>query len=267
MANILIIVAVGYSVILAALYLLQRKLLYHPDQERPVPAQYRLYNAEKLEIPGHDQTPLYSWYQKPGDHDGRIILYFHGNAGTIADRSDKAQSFVSRRYGVLFPSYRYNAGNGGAPSEQALINDALSAYDWLREQGYAAQQIVLYGESLGSGVAVALAAQREVHAVILEAPYSSVADVAQDAYWYMPARWLVHDPFDSTARIAKVSEPVLIVHGARDRTIPIKFGQRLHNEANGNSRFVTLPDAGHADMYDHGMADVVFDFLAQTELK
>ncbi|WP_115936751.1 alpha/beta hydrolase [Aestuariispira insulae] len=236
--------------------------MYHPDQDRPVPARYRLFEAQSLAIPGHDTLPLFSWYQKPSASENRIILYFHGNAGTIAGRSNKAQEFVSKGFGVLLPSYRYNAGNGGEPSETSLIADGLSAYQWLLEQGYAPDQIILYGESLGSGIAVAIAAQREAAAVILEAPYSSVADVAQGTYWFLPARWLVHDPFPSTDRIGRITAPILIVHGAKDRTIPLKYAERLYQAAPEGAQFQILPDAGHADLYDHGMADAVFAFLS-----
>ena len=204
--NILIVLLLCYGSLLGGLYMFQRKLMYHPDPDQPIPAQYRLFDAKKITVPSHDELQLLSWYQAPRNPEERIFLYFHGNAGSIAGRSDKAARFIEKGYGFLFPSYRYNAEIGGEPSEEALIQDGMRSYQWLLDQGYRPEQIILYGESLGSGIAVALAEKHQVNAVILEAPYSSVSDVAQGIYWFLPVQWLVHDRFDSTDRIQNLAQ-------------------------------------------------------------
>ena len=265
MLNILILLLIGYGCLLAGLYLFQRKLMYHPDPDQPIPAQYRLFETVKINVPSHDDLDLLSWYQAPKAPENRVILYFHGNAGSLGGRSDKAARFIDQGFGFLFPSYRYNAGIGGDPSEQALIQDGKYALEWLLNQGYETDQIILYGESLGSGVAVALATEYQVNAVILEAPYSSVADVAQGIYWFMPVQWLVHDKFDSVARVTDTNSPILIVHGTQDRTIPIRYGRKLHQATQGKSEFVAIEGAGHADLYDYGMAPHLFRFLSTQQ--
>lgn len=261
LSNIVIGGVVTYLVLLAILYVAQRHLMYHPTDERPRPAAYGLHRASVAEVPSHDDLSLYSWWQEPAREGRHVVLYFHGNAGSIAGRADRAQYFARQGMGYLLPSYRYNAGAGGQPSEEALIADAEAAYDWLLSRGVAPDRIILYGESLGSGVAVAMAKRRDVAAVILEAPYSSIAEVAQSVYWYMPARWLVHDKFDSVDLIGALDIPILVVHGARDRTIPLHFARSLHRAAPEDAEMVILPDAGHADLYDHGMEAHVLDFI------
>lgn len=266
LSNFLIGLGVAYILLLSLLFVAQRRLMYHPTDERPVPAAYGLFRAEAFDIPSHDQLPLYSWWQPPRTDHGKVVLYFHGNAGSIAGRADRALHFTDQGHGILFPSYRYNAGAGGAPSEEALIADAIALYDWLMKQGFEGKQVVVYGESLGSGIAVALATQREVAALILEAPYSSIAEVAQSVYWYMPAKWLVHDKFDSTAIIGELTVPILIVHGGRDRVIPPRFARLLHEAAPDHTELVILPEAGHEDLYGHGMIKILGDFFNRQVL-
>ncbi len=266
LTNLLLVGGGAYVALMTLLFIAQRRLMYHPTDERPIPAAYGLFRATSVEVPSHDGLSLFSWWQPPKEPSGKVVLYFHGNGGSIAGRADRAQYFAGRGYGLLFPSYRYNAGAEGAPSEEALVADAAASYDWLLSKGVQSDQIVVYGESLGTGVAVALANRRKTAALVLEAPYSSIADVAQSVYWYMPAKWLVHDRFDSTELIGKLDIPILIVHGGEDRVIPIRFAQVLHEKAPRHASFVVLPQAGHDNLYSHGMADHLSDFLDRNLL-
>jgi fermentation-respiration switch protein FrsA (DUF1100 family) len=120
---------------------------------------------------------------------------------------------------------------------------------------------VLWGHSLGTGVAVRLAAERPVGKLILEAPYTSVVDVAASIFPFVPVRWLIHDHFHSDQRSARVTAPVLVLHGARDDAIPIAFGERLFALIRAPKKFVRFPDGGHIDLDDHGAMAVVHEFL------
>src|SRR5690606_28994105 len=130
--------------------------------------------------------------------------------------------------GVLLVSYRGYSGNPGTPSEEGLYADGRAALDWLAAHGVDGASTVVYGASLGSGVATKMAAERELAAVVLEAPYTSTVDVAALRFPVVPVGWLMKDRFESFARIAKITEPVLVMHGDRDTVIPQTLGRRLY---------------------------------------
>ena len=266
--SILLTAGSVYLGLLVLLYVFQRNLLYHPDPTIPRPVEYAVSRMETVRLPSKDGLELHGWWIAPAAPERPVILYHHGNAGHIGGRASKVKPYIEAGYGVLLMSYRYNAGVGGAPTEDHLIADGQAALDWLGGQGIASNRIVAYGESLGSGVAVALAASNPLKALVLEAPYSSVAAVAQGHYWYVPAFWLVKDAFRSDLRIADVDAPVLIVHGALDRTIPIRYGRDLKAAAVGKQVVMHEIDAaGHTDLYDHGMDKVVLEFLEASAAK
>ena len=222
---------VGYALLVTVLFVSQRSLLYHADSSTPEPSEYGLDQMQAIRIPAEDDLQLFAWWQAPSETAGPVLIYFHGNAGNLGYRSDKVREFLEAGIGVLLVTWRYNAGSGGKPSEESLVADGRAALKFVAETGVAEAQVVLYGESLGSGVAVALAAEQRVGAIVLEAPYTSIAEVAQHHYWYAPAKWLVRDRFDSRARIGRVSAPIMVIHGERDRVIPSRFGRRLYEAA------------------------------------
>lgn len=250
-----------YALLIAALFVFQRSLLYHPDQTVPEPADYGVPEMTALRLPTEDGFDLLAWWRAPRDEHQPVLLVVHGNAGHIGSRAHKVRDYLDAGYGVLLLSYRYNAETGGSPSEANLLTDASAGMAFLIGEGVPESHIVPYGESLGTGVAVAMAASHEVGALILEAPYSNMADLAQFHYWYVPARWLVRDTFDSLTRIAKVSEPVLVLHGERDTVIPPKFGRILFEAAPEPKEAHYLPEGRHNDLPDHGSALLVMDFL------
>lgn len=250
----------GYLALLAGLYTGQRQLLYHGGGARPHPGEAGLDDLRVVETRTADGLRLQHWYV-PGGRDAPVVAVFHGNAGDIGGRTEKYAPLVRAGIGLLLVEYRGFGGNPGKPSEAGLLRDARSALDWLNGQGLPDGRVVLYGESLGSGVAVALAAERPVGAVVLEAPFTSVAEVAQKHYWYVPAKWLVRDRFDSLARIAAVTAPLLVLHGGRDRTIPPMFGERLFAAASEPKQWAYFPEADHLDLWDWGAGEAVISFL------
>jgi hypothetical protein len=157
--------------------------------------------------------------------------------------------------------YRGYGGNAGTPSESGLVADGAAALDFLDGEGIAPNRLVIYGESLGSGVAVFLAAQREVASLILEAPFTSVAEVAQHHYSFIPASALLRDRFDSRAKIGNVRVPILVLHGERDRVVPLRYGRALFDVAPDPKELWLSREAGHEDLVRYGALEAVLDFL------
>jgi fermentation-respiration switch protein FrsA (DUF1100 family) len=198
-----------------------------------------------------DGLSLLSWYLPAGP--GRpVILYLHGNGGHIGYRADRVQRFAREGFGILLLEYRGYGGNPGSPSEPGLVADGEAALRFIESEGILPGRIVLYGESLGTGVAVQIAARHRVAAVILESPYTSIAAAAQYHYAYVPAALLVRDRFDSLSCIREVKAPVLVMHGEADRVIPARFGKTLLAAANEPKEGWFLADAGHGDLVASG---------------
>ena len=259
--TLLIVALVGYAGILAALYVWQRSLMYFPETVRTSPASAGLLDAQEITLTTADGETLIAWYRAPAE--GRpLILYFHGNGGALRYRVDRFRELTAPGDGLVALSYRGYGGSTGRPSEQGLIDDARAAYDFAIKR-YPADRIVLWGESLGSGVAVALAAERKVARIVLEAPFLSAVDVAAGVYPYLPVRWLMKDQFRSDLRVAKVTAPVLILHGDRDAVVPIASGQLLYKLITAPKRFVRVAGAGHEDLGHFGAVATARKFVDQ----
>jgi fermentation-respiration switch protein FrsA (DUF1100 family) len=250
----------AYVALVGALYFFQRHLLYFPIGGRPQLGQLAALGVQEVRLRTADGLFLLSWYLPPRG-DRPVIAYFHGNGGHIGYRAERLRGFAQYGYGVLMVEYRGYGGNPGSPSEAGFHADAAAALDFLRDCGIAAKRLALYGESLGSGIAVALAAHNEVAALILEAPFTSVAEVAQYHYSFMPAAALVRDRFDSLSRIGEVRAPILVLHGERDRVVPIRFGRALFDAAPQPKEFWLSREGGHEDLGRYGAMEAVRGFL------
>jgi len=250
----------GYVVLMALMYVAQRALLYFPDTTRYAPAAIGLPQAEEIELTTADRQRVVVWHVPP--QGGKpVVLYFQGNGGGLDLRADRFRDLVSDGTGLVALNYRGYGGSTGSPSETGLIADAVAAYNFAAAR-YSTERIVLWGESLGTGVAVALASERPVARVILESPYTSIADVAAAVYWFAPVRLLIKDSFRSDIRVGKIATPVLVIHGVRDDVIPIAFADRLYELIAAPKQFVRLADAGHNDHDAFGAIEAVREFLA-----
>jgi uncharacterized protein len=249
-----------YAGLAAMIYLSQRSLMYFPETIHTTPAAAGLPQAEEISLTASDGVPVTVWSVAP--QDGKpVILYFHGNGGALHYRVERFHKLIADGIGLVALEYRGYGGNAGSPSEQGLIADAEVAYGFAVAQ-FAPQRIVVWGESLGTGVAVALAAEKPVGRVILEAPFTSALAVGQERYWYLPVRLLMKDQFRSDERIGEVTAPLLILHGVHDRTIPYAMGQHLFDIANKPKHIVRFIDGSHEDLDANGALDAVGRFLA-----
>jgi fermentation-respiration switch protein FrsA (DUF1100 family) len=244
MISLLAAFAVLYLVALAVLYVAQRQLLYFPNSVEVAPGSVGLANAERRHLTTGDGETLLAWYIAPGAGKP-LILYFHGNGGGLDLRAERFNAMAGSGVGLLAVEYRGYAGSTGTPSEAGLLADGEATYAEARRLGFPPARIVLMGESLGSGVAVALAAGHEIAALVLDSPYSSIADVAAAKFWMFPVRALMCDTFRSDVRIASVVAPLLIVQGTKDEVIPIRLAEKLFALARAPKEFIRVEGGGH----------------------
>ena len=257
---IAILLVTGYLAGLVVLYLKQRDMLFPiPPVGRTTPDAAGLPEAEEHVLTTSDGEKVIIWHvsAKPGRP---VILYFPGNGDFLAGRVSRFKGMTADGTGLVALSYRGYAGSSGAPSEEGLLRDAKAAYAFTTAR-YAAERIVVWGFSLGTGVAVELASEQRVGKLILEAPYTSTVDVAASLFPIVPVRLLMRDPFHSDRRIARVSVPLLIMHGTDDPAIPIRFGERLFSLAREPRQFVRFPGGGHDNLDQYGAIEAARQFI------
>ena len=257
---IIIVVAIGYLGSLILLFFAQRAMLFPiPQTVRTSPEAAGFPEAEERILTTADGEKVIIWHvpAKPGHP---VVLYFHGNGDFLAGFFGRFRDLIADGTGIVALSYRGYAGSSGQPSEQGLLEDCAAAYAFTTGR-YSADRIVVWGFSLGSGVAVALAAEQPVGRLILEAAYTSIADVAASVFPIFPIRLVMRDPFHSDERIARAKAPLLIMHGARDFTIPIAFGERLFALAHEPKQFVRFADGGHNDLDAYGATATARQFI------
>jgi uncharacterized protein len=258
------IASIGYLGGLAVLYFAQRSVLFPiPQTTRTSPEAAGFPEAEEHLLTTADGEKVIVWHvpARPGHP---VVLYFHGNGDHLAGFFGRFRELISDGTGIVALSYRGYAGSSGQPSEAGLLQDAAAAYAFTTALT-SEDRIVVWGFSLGTGVAVALAAEHPVGKLILEAPYTSIADVGAMAFRFAPMRWLIRDPFRSDERMARVTAPLLIMHGERDATIPIDFGERLFALAHEPKQFVRFPNGGHADLDDYGALQTARHFIGAAK--
>lgn len=255
----LIVAALVYGGFVALMYVAQRSLMYFPERHRTAPAEAGLPGVQEVVLDTADGEKVIVWHAPP-QGDRPMVLYFHGNGGSLRLRANRFRALLNHGFGLVALSYRGYGGSTGSPSEAGLIADAEAAYAFATTKVPAAR-IAVFGESLGTGVAVALAARHPTGWVVLQAPFTSAADVAARVYWYLPVGPLMKDTFRSDARIGRIKAPLLILHGARDGVVPFALGERLFAMANEPKRFVRFADGNHADLDGFGAIETVRAFL------
>lgn len=259
---ILALAVVLYAGIVALLYKNQRSIVFRPDIARADLAGAGL--AEQMvevEVATADGLTLHSWWAPAVRPDGRVIAYFHGNAGHRGGRAERIRDYLANGYGVLLVGYRGYGGNPGLLSEEGVYADARANLAFVAAQRVRADQIVLFGESLGTAVATQMALEQPTLALVLEAPLASVLLSARARYPLFVFNPLIRDKFDSLSKIRRVKLPVLIVHGELDRVTSVRFGRMLHAAANEPKLGVFLPQADHGNLIEHGLARMTMEFV------
>jgi uncharacterized protein len=255
-----------YVAAVAAMYAFQRSMLFPiPQVSRIAPAAAGFPQAEEVVLKTPDGEQLILWHVPPSA--GRpVVLFLHGNGDVLAWLAPHFRAMTSDGTGLVALSFRGYGGSSGTPTEEGLLTDGEAAYAFAAER-YPSARIVIWGYSLGSAVAVPLAAAHPTGGVVLEAPFTSAVDVAASAYPIFPVRLLMRDRFHSDRRIAALTAPLLVMHGDKDTVIPIGLGRRLFELAPEPKRFVTIAGGTHVDLHERGSLAIAQSFLREIGQK
>ena len=256
----LIAFLVVYFAFNAFVYTKQREMMYIPSSERVAPADVGLDEVEEVALTTASNVELISWFAKSKD-DRPTVLFFHGNAGAVRHRAYRFRDLMAHGYGVFVLGYPGFGGNAGQPSESGFHEASQMAYDYLRASGIESDDIVIYGESIGSGVAVQLAARVHAKGLILEAPMSSAVDVARVHYPMLLASFFLRDSYQSVDHIERIDMPLLVIHGEKDAIIPIQLGQKLVDRALEPKMLVVIEGAGHNNLSEYSTNRVAREFI------
>ena len=256
-----------YLFVIIIMFIFQRSLLYQPSKERLDPFLYSNTGLEKINLKTSDGLVLNSLFRKPSTNKNDTIVVFHGNAGHIGHRVDKFRSFLEEGYGLFLVEYRGYGKNPGNPSEDGFHKDGDAALEFLTKQNISKQKTILYGESLGCGLTVKLSIKEKYKAIILEAPFTSIAEVASRHYWYLPAKWLVLDRFDILSIIKNIKSPLLILHGEKDNVISFDLGKKVFNAAPEPKESIFILNAGHNNLYEFNIFEKINNFLKDLNKK
>ncbi|MGJ4940514.1 alpha/beta hydrolase [Bradyrhizobium sp. HKCCYLS1011] len=257
---LMIVLAGLYACGLAVLFVRQRAMLFPiPPVGRIAPDQAGFPQAEEHVLTSADGEKVIVWHV-PARAGRKVVLYFPGNGDFLAGVVPRLKALTADGTGLVALSYRGYAGSSGSPSEHGLLLDANAAYAFTAER-YAADRIVIWGFSLGTGVATAIAADKPIAKLILEAPYASTVEVASAMFPFAPVSLLMLDQFRSDLRIARVKVPLLIMHGEKDPAISIRFGERLYQLAHDPKQFVRFPEGGHNDLDSFGATETAKRFI------
>ena len=229
--KILLFFILIYFFIIIFTYFFQRSLLYHPT-ENNYSEDKILVSIEKVSIKTNDNLKLLGWYKNNNLSKYKTVLFLHGNAGTLENRIHKINHFEKINVNFLLVAWRGFSGNKGKPTEKGLYEDARSAVKWLEEKGIKKNNIILYGESLGTGVVTEIAQNENFAGVILESPFTSMIDAGKDKYPFLPVKILLKDKYESDKKIKNIKSPVLIMHGKVDKIVPFHMGQTMYELAN-----------------------------------
>ncbi len=228
---LLLIFILFYLFILSYTYIFQRKLLYHPI-ENNYPGDQLLAKIEKVKVKTKDNIELLSWFHNKNLEKYKTILFFHGNAGALDNRIHKINHFKDMDVNFLIVAWRGFSGNEGQPTEVGLYEDGKSAVRWLNNKGILDKDIIIYGESLGTGIAVEIAQNKNFAGIILESPFTSMVEAAKTKYPYLPVRLLLKDKYESDKKIKNIISPILIMHGKVDQIVPFYMGKKMYEIAN-----------------------------------
>ena len=249
-----------YFFVLVFLYFYQRNLLYHPNENNYSGDKISV-DIEKVKIQTADNIKLLGWYHEKNLKDYKTLVYFHGNAGSLENRIHKLNHFQDMNINFLIIAWRGFNGNKGKPSERGLYVDGKSAIDWLKKKGVDEKNLILYGESLGTGVATHLAQNKNYAGVILETPFTSMVDAAKNFYPYIPINLLLKDKFENFKKVKNINTPILVMHGEVDQIVPFSMGKKIYEIANNPkySYFTKYDD--HMMEYDENLVLALKSFF------
>jgi len=241
-----------YILLLIIVFFFQRNLLYHPSVNNYLKNQgsNQPNEIEKVNITTSDKIDLIGWFYNKDLEKSKTILFFHGNAGSLENRTYKLNHFKDLNVNFLIIAWRGFSGNKGKPNEKGLYEDGESAIRWLKTKGIDEKNIILYGESLGTGVAIEIAQNKNYAGIILESPFTSMINMGKKYYPFFPVRFLLKDKFESYKKLNNISVPILIMHGKVDKIVPYGMGKKMYELANEPKFFYSQEYGDHMVEYD-----------------
>ena len=254
------IIIVVYILVLVFLYFYQRNLLYHPNENNYSNDQISV-SIRKVKIKTSDNIDLLGWYHEKDLKKYKTIVYFHGNAGSLENRIHKLNHFSEMDVNFLIIAWRGFSGNKGKPTEQGLYEDGRSAINWLKNKGLKEEDIILYGESLGTGIATELSQNKNFAGVILETPFTSMVDAAKKFYPYIPVGLLLKDRYNNKHKIKNIFSPILIMHGEVDQIVPFEMGKRIFEISNQPKYSHFTKNDDHMMEYDENLLKALKTFI------
>ncbi len=238
----------AYLVLCAVMWAFQRNLMYAPSHDIGAPEDYALEGFTDQALLTDDNLIVHSWYHAAKE-GYPTVLHFHGNAGNLSHRAYFFKTLASAGFGVLALDYRGFGKSSGNPTEEGLYLDARSMLHYATDKlKLPEKELILYGESLGTGVAVQMATECACGMLALQSPYTSLENVAQETYWWLPVRFLIQDRYNSIAKLQDVKEPTLVMHGEEDTLIDISHAKALFAKLGEPKQAVYFPLVGHNNM-------------------
>ena len=248
----------AYFLIVIVIYFSQRSLMYHPSTNNFLDENKLNHKIEKIKIPSDNE--LTSWYFKKNE-SFKTLLFFHGNAGSLENRIYKLNDLSKLNLNYLIVAYRGFSGNKGSPTEEGLYKDARAAKYWLNLNNINDQNIIVYGESLGTAVAIDLAKDHKFAGIILESPFTSMLKLSRKYYAWLPTGLLLKDKYETDKKINKVFAPILILHGRNDNIVPFEMGETLFNQANNPKFSYFIDNDDHMMDFNDDLINSINQFL------
>ena len=258
--NFFLIVFLVYFIITVFLFFYQRKLLYHPSVNSR--SSYTLdHQIEELKIPSEKE--LIAWHYKKNENY-KTLVFFHGNAGDLSNRIYKLNELSKLNLNYLIFAYRGFNESEGKPSEEWLYKDAENVIIWLKSKNILENNIILYGESLGTAVAIHTAQSKNFSGIILEAPFTSMIDLGQKYYPFFPVKFLLKDKYESKKKLNLINSPVLVMHGEKDKIVPFYMGKQIF-EILPSPKFSYFNEQDdHMMEYNQDLIDSIKNFIDQS---
>lgn len=255
--------ALIYLLPLLMLFIMQRDFIYITRTPlAPLSAFAAIDDLQEVTTQTKDGLFLTGWFVPPAEEGRPVIVFFHGNASNLSTSMSGALPYIRQGYGFLVAEYRGYSGNEGKPSEENLYRDARSWIGYLKEKDYREQDMILFGESLGSGVAVQMAVEySDIRALVLISPYTRLVDVAKKHYPLYPVHHLMREKYDNIGKVRNLSQPVFIIHGGRDHIVPVEMAQKLYESLPGQKSIKIIPQSGHNDLFLHQADRHILSFL------
>lgn len=253
-----------YVLLIGMMYVMQRNLMYVTGSNKPSLEQTGLVGLDEVVVQTEDDFILYGWYKKPASPQKPTIVWFHGNASHVGITAARAEPYLKEGYGLLAVEYRGYAGNPGSPTEQGIYKDARAFINWLKENGTQENNIVLYGESIGSGPAVQMATEYPaLRALVLESPFTSAVDAASFHYPFAPVKWLLKDRYENLSKIKDIKAPLIMAYGNKDRIVPYTLSEKLFEAAPEPKSRILIDGGDHNDLDDFNVSDKIISLLSE----